>query len=127
MAVADLSISDAPVELADAIREFFPESEWDNAARVSYLESGWSAFALADTTTPSAPCGFPLYERDGVTVTAERSIGWFQINGCNLPPGWRWEMLFNTRHNVGTAHLYWSQRGWQPWYFSARQLGLLPL
>lgn len=125
MPVEDLFLGDAPTELADAIREFFPQEEWDNSARVSYLESGWNAFALADTRRPGLPCGAFLYTRGGVNVTAEVSVGWFQINGCNLPPGWRWEHLFNTRHNVGTAHLYWSQRGWAPWFFSAQALGLL--
>ena len=120
-----VAIGDAPVELADAIREFFPVDQWDNAAAVAQLESGWSAFAFNDTTAPGAPCGTVLTIRDGVRVTAERSVGWFQINGCNLPPDWYWFHLFNTRHNVGTAHAMWAERGWSPWYFSARTLGLL--
>ena len=119
------SIDDAPDELAAAIREFFPPDQWDNAASVSQLESGWNAFALADTTDAAHPCGAYLGERDGVRVTAERSVGWFQINGCNLPENWNWHHLYNTRHNVGTAHDMWARRGWQPWYFSATQLGLL--
>src|SRR5690348_1490561 len=113
------SVTDAPIELGDAIREFFPLSEWDHAASIAYLESGWSAFALNDSVTPDRPCGTLLYVRNGVRVTTERSVGWFQINGCNLPPGWRWEHLFNTRHNVGTAHLLFDRAGgWSPWYFS---------
>lgn len=125
MAVETLTIDDAPAELAEVIREMWPAEEWNNAARVSYLESGWDAFAIADTRRFGKPCGSVLYQRDGVNVSAELSIGWFQINGCNLPVGWRWEHLYNTRHNVGTAHLYWTQRGWAPWYFSAQALGLL--
>lgn len=120
-----LHLEDAPEELQAAIVEFFPEDQRDNAARVAYLESGWNAFAEADTRRFDAECGATLYTRDGVRVTAERSIGWFQINACNLPPGWQAAHLFNTRHNVGTAHLYYSQRGWSPWYFSALRLGLL--
>ncbi len=119
-------IDECPIELADAIREFFDQVEWDNAAAIAELESGWSAFALADTTSPTAPCGTLLAFRDGVRVTAERSVGWFQVNACNLPSDWRWEHLFNTRHNVGTAHDLFSRRGWSPWFFSAVTLGLLP-
>jgi len=119
------SIDEAPDELQTVVREFWPEAEWDNAVSVSWLESGWNAFAEADTRTPAAPCGATLEERDGERVTAEWSIGWFQINACNLPPDWRPEHLFNTRHNAGTAHAMWAERGWQPWYFSARTLGLI--
>lgn len=120
-----LTVDDAPAELADAIREFWPQSEWDNAARVAYLESGWDAFALADSTDSYHPCGTPLYERDGVTVTAELSVGYFQINACNFP-GWEWQRLYNARHNAGTAHMLWDRAGgWSPWYFSARSLGIL--
>jgi len=115
----------APLELQTYIAEFFPREEWDNAAAISHLESGWSAFAENDTTDDTHPCGALLEVREGVRITAEHSIGWFQINGCNLPTLWRWEHLFNTRHNVGTAHQMWSERGWHPWYFSARTLGLL--
>lgn len=106
-----------------SIREFWPESEWDHAASVAFLESGWDAFALADTTDPAHPCGSPLRVVAGVPVSAERSVGYFQINACNFP-GWEWQRLYNARHNAGTAHMLWQQRGWQPWYFSAQQLGL---
>lgn len=119
-------INEAPVELADSIREFWPESEWDNAAAVAQLESGWSAFAVNDSRTPDRPCGSIVrVTPDGIAVSAEYSIGWFQINACNLPPDWVPENLYNTRHNCGTAHAMWAARGWQPWYFSARALGLL--
>ena len=105
------------------IKEFWPEPEWDNAASVSELESGWDAFALNDTTTAWRPCGSLVGVVDGVEIAAERSIGYFQINSCNYP-GWPWERLYNARHNAGTAHDLWSRRGWQPWYFSSRKLGL---
>lgn len=105
--------------------EFFPESEWDNAVSIAFLESGWNPFAEADSTNGGTiPCGTPLYSRDGITVTAERSVSWFQINSCNFPT-WNPAHFFNTRHNVGTAHMLWALRGWSPWYFSAKQLGLL--
>lgn len=115
----------APQELQEAIAEFFLPEEYDNAAAVSELESGWSAFADNNTTSAEHPCGSFLESRGGVKVTAERSIGWYQINACNLPSDWNPAHLFNTRHNVGTAHDMWSRRGWTPWYFSALKLGLL--
>lgn len=119
------AIDDCPAELAAAIREFWPEDQWDNAAAVAQLESGWSAFAEYDTTSATVPCGHLLTTRDGVRITAEHSIGWYQINVCNLPADWTPAHLFNTRHNAGTAHQLWSERGWEPWYFSAKTLGLL--
>jgi hypothetical protein len=118
-----LKIDDCPAELAVSIREFWPEDEWENAASVAELESGWNAFALHDTTTATAPCGTPMGLISGVQVVAERSVGYFQINACNYP-AWTWQQFWNARHNAGTAHDLWSRRGWQPWYFSAKALGL---
>lgn len=115
---------EAPQDLVVAVREFFPESEWDNALNVARLESGWDPFALADTTDARHPCGSVIGSRGNVNITAERSVGYFQINSCNFPT-WEWARLYNTRHNVGTAHMLWAERGWSPWYFSARTLGLL--
>jgi len=119
------SINDAPAELAVCISEFWPAEEWDNAASIAYLESNWNAFAENDTRTPDTPCGTPLDEKDGVAIVAEWSLGYFQINACNLPPDWTPQHLYNARHNAGTAHDYWVTRGWWPWYFSAKKLGLL--
>ena len=113
-----------PDELWVAIVEFWPGEEWLNAARIAYLESGWNAFAVANTVSDRVPCGAPLRVEDGVEVVAERSVGYFQINSCNFP-SWEWQRLYNARHNAGTAHLLWSLRGWGPWYFSAMTLGLL--
>lgn len=118
------SIDDAPAELQVSIREFFPGSEWDNAASISFLESSWNAFALDDTTDVDHPCGAPIRVVSGVEVVAERSVGYFQINSCNYPD-WEWQRLYNGRHNAGTAHDLWSRRGWSPWYVSAKQLGLI--
>lgn len=118
------SIDDAPYELADAVREFFPSEEWNNAVSVAFLESGWNAFSVRDTTNADHPCGASVGAIGGVPITAELSVGWFQINSCNFP-SWEWQRLYNTRHNVGTAHLLWSVRGWAPWHFSAATLGLI--
>lgn len=121
-------IDGTPPELAVAIQEFWPETEWDNAARIAQLESGWNAFAINDSTTPFNPCGSPI-SRDidtGTIITAERSVGYFQINSCNFPD-WEWQRLYNARHNAGTAHMLWDNAGqtWRPWFFSARKLGLI--
>lgn len=119
------SIGEAPCELACAIREFWPDSEWDAAASISFLESGWDAFAVADTRDPEHPCGSVLRRVNGVAVTAEFSLGYFQLNACNFPT-WPAERFYNARHNAGTAHMLWSDaEGWAPWFFSAKQLGLI--
>lgn len=116
----------APAELRDAIAEFFPPGEIENALAVSYLESWWDAFTVNDTTTPENPCGSVLAVSRTMSITAEKSVGYFQINVCNFPD-WEWQRLYNARHNVGTAHMLWDQAGqsWSPWYFSAQQLGLI--
>jgi hypothetical protein len=115
----------APAELIDGVHEFWPESEWDNALNVAYLESGWNAFALNDTVDANHPCGSVIDNRDGVNISAERSVGYFQVNACGFPL-WEWQRLYNARHNCGTAHMLWEQAGrsWSPWYFSAKTLGL---
>lgn len=118
--------SDCPLELWVCIQEFWPESEWDNAANIARLESGFDAFAIADTTTPDSPCGTTIGEREGVRISAERSVGYFQINSCSFTY-WEWQRFYNARHNAGTAHQLWDKAGqsWSPWYFSARKLGLV--
>lgn len=116
---------DCPSELWDAITEFWPESEYLNAANIARLESAFDAFALNDSATPAGGCGVQLPKRDGVRITSERSVGYFQINSCNFP-GWEWQRLYNARHNAGTGHALWDAAGgrWTPWYFSAHTLGL---
>ena len=117
---------DCPLELWVSIQEFWPESEWLNAVNVARLESNLDAFALDDTATPAGGCGVEIGERDGVRITSERSVGFFQINSCNFP-SWEWQRFYNARHNAGTAHALWDERGgsWTPWFFSARKLGLI--
>lgn len=118
-------LSEAPEELQLAVKEFWPDSEWDHAVSIAWLESGWNAFAENDSTRSGAiPCGTIIGTRDGVEISAERSVSWFQINACNFPT-WNPAHLFNTRHNAGTAHALWAERGWQPWFFSAKTLGLI--
>lgn len=119
-----VTIADAPEELAAGIREFFPESEWDNAAAICSLESAFDAFAVNDSVDSSHPCGSPLRMDGRIQVFAERSVGYFQINTCSFP-NWEWQRLYNARHNAGTAHLIWSRQGWGAWYYSATRLGLI--
>jgi hypothetical protein len=119
------TIDDAPPDLQLAIREFWPDAEWDHAAQIVELESGFNPFAEADTTHGgSIPCGTIIGQFGGVNISAEHSLGHFQLNACNFP-GWEWARFFNVRHNAGTAHALWAERGWQPWYFSAKKLGLI--
>lgn len=119
-----VTISDAPLELQVSIQEFWPDSEWDNAAAIAQLESNYDAFAIANTVDADHPCGAIIGQRDGVNVSAERSIGYFQINSCNFPD-WEWQRLYNARHNAGTAHMLWAEQGWGAWYYSAHKLGLI--
>jgi hypothetical protein len=116
------TIEDAPLELQDAIREFWPEDQWDNAAAIAQLESAFDAFALNDTAR-NVGCGIQIATRQGISILAERSVGYFQINSCNFPD-WEWQRLYNARHNAGTAHMLWKNQGWSAWLFSARTLGL---
>ena len=122
------SIDDAalPAELKVAIQEFWPATEWNNAASIAWLESKWDAFAIRDTTSLGYPCGSVLEDRSGVLIYAERSVGYFQINSCDFPD-WEWQRLYNARHNAGTAHMLWDHAGgaWVPWYYSALSLHLL--
>jgi hypothetical protein len=117
-------IDECPAELRVVIQEFWPQDEWDRAAQIALLESGWDAFALNDTATRAGGCGHYLETRNGVRITSERSVGYFQINACNFP-AWEWQRFYNARHNAGTAHMLWESRGWNPWYFSATSLGIL--
>lgn len=119
-----VNMEDAPCELQCAIKEFWDESEWQNAANIAFLESGWNAFAVADTRDSEHPCGSLLRSVGGVAIFAEFSIGYFQIDTCNFP-NWPADRLYNARHNAGTAHLIWASQGWGGWYYSAKALGLI--
>jgi hypothetical protein len=119
------SVDDAPYEIAAPIKEFWPQTEWDNAASISFLESGWQWDARNNSAGQlGVPCGTVIGNEGGVDITAEDSVGYFQINACNFP-AWDPGTLYNARQNAGTAHALWADSGWQPWYLSAQQLGLL--
>lgn len=117
---------ECPIDLWVAIIEFWPESEFLNAVHVAQLESNFDPFAINDTATKAGGCGISIGERDGVRITSERSVGYYQINSCNFV-GWEWQRLYNARHNAGTAHALWDAAGgsWRPWFFSATKLGLI--
>lgn len=119
-------LQSAPWELQAVIPEFWPEAEYHNAARIAYLESAFNPFALDDTTDAEHPCGAYLRTYNGIRVTAERSVGYYQINTCNTP-GVEYGRFYNARYNAAAAYALWMQAGesWSPWYFSARQLGLV--
>lgn len=122
----DIYITSAPWELQGVIPEFWPESEYNNAARIAYLESGFNPFALNDSTTQYVPCGTYLRSQGGVRITAERSVGYYQINSCNFPEI-EWQRFYNARFNAEKAASLWEQAGrsWKPWYFSAQRLDLI--
>jgi hypothetical protein len=122
--VMELTADNAPCELQCGIRKYWESEEWNNAARISWLESDWDAFAVRDTTDAMHSCGARLDSALSIPIYAERSISYFQINSCNFP-GWEWQRLYNADHNCGTAHLIWTQQGWGAWYFSAKALGLI--
>ena len=117
-------IDECPPKLRRNIQRFWPQTEWYNAAAISQLESGWDQYATNNTTDATHPCGTVIAERNGVVITAEYSIGYFQINACNFP-NWDPVSLYSAYQNCGTAHMLWAQSGWNPWYFSAHQLGLI--
>lgn len=121
-----MAFKDAPLELQAAIKSFWPQIEWENAADVASQESSWNAFADNDTTDSTHPCGSFLASTGGYSVYAEHSVGYFQINVCNFPD-WDWKRLWNAYENAGTAHQLWDQAGqkWTPWLETATKLGIL--
>lgn len=122
--IGGIGIRDCPVELRELIKHWWPETEWNNAASVAFLESGLDPFARLDTRTPDSPCGSVVSDDSGVTITAELSIGYFQINTCNYPDV-EPERFYNGALNVAYAFTLWRARAWGPWLFSAEKLGLI--
>lgn len=118
-------LRNAPHDLKIGIRAFWPADEWEAAANIAWLESAWNRLAWYDSTTAAHPCGSSLPPIGGVAVTAERSVGYFQINSCNFPE-WDPASLLDAYQNCGTAHMLWVDAGgsWAPWYFSAEKLSL---
>lgn len=113
-----------PDDLVALVQQNWPWSEWSNALAISLNESDWDQEAEASTVDAAHPCGTVISSRNGVSVSAERSVSYFQINLCNFPAD-QWDYLATPAGNVATAAAMWRQHAWEPWYFSAQKLGLL--
>lgn len=113
-----------PDELVALVQRYWPWSEWSNALAISLKESGWDNEAFANTVDDAHPCGAIVGTFRGQPVSAERSVGYFQLNLCNYPSEVETD-LRTPEGNVAEAHALWAARGWQPWYFTALELGLL--
>lgn len=114
----------APDELSNAIRRFWPESEWSNAASVAYLESHWRANAIADTRAKGGgQCNIPYTLSDGRAALTEYSVGYFQINIC--AHGGTFAEWADPETNVSyAASLYRARGNYGAWHYSAVRLGL---
>lgn len=115
----------APDDLSEYIRQYFPEDEWENAARVSYYESGWRDDAENDTRwRVNGRCGERYWYSDEVGwADTEWSIGYFQINIC--AHGGDKAFWTDAENNVKEAADLFDAEGWRPWLVTARRLHLL--
>lgn len=91
------------------IKKYFPKSQWLNAQRVMQAESSGNPSAIGDR-----------YPIAGVYAP---SYGLFQIRGLPGRPSPR--QLLDPEFNVKYAAQLFKQQGFQPWYNTARKLGLL--
>lgn len=118
--------SPAPRDLSDAIKRYFPEDVWTDAARVSYIESaGWQRKAERNTLDQAGGrCNVPLPPLpDGTHIVSEQSVGYFQINVC--AHGGDREYWWDADNNVRKAVELYRESGWRPWIHTARQLKLV--
>ena len=115
----------APQDLSDAIRAYWPEDKWIDAARVSYIESaGWNRRAERNTLDRAGGrCNVPIGSINGVRIVSEQSVGYFQINVC--AHGHDRDYWQDADNNVRYARRLYDQSGWAPWELTARRLGLL--
>lgn len=113
-----------PAVLVDAVKRYFPQSQWRNALRVSYHEStGWNPRAELNTLN-IGPCGTRYYLPSiGGYAQTEDSVGYFQINIC--AHGGTREFWYDADNNVSKAAQLYAASGWQPWTITAGRLGLL--
>jgi hypothetical protein len=114
-----------PEDLDRAIRQYWPESQWQNAARMAYVESnGWKRDAERNTLgRAGGRCNIPIGTLpDGTPILSEQSVGYFQINVC--AHGHDRAYWIDTDHNVSYAAQLYREKGWGPWQVSARLLGL---
>lgn len=116
----------APDDLSDAIRRYFPESEWQNAARVSWHESShWYRLAERNTLDQAGGlCGVVIGRLpNGDVYYSEQSIGYFQINRCSH--GHDREYWRDADNNVRKAAELWHESRWRPWYETGKLLHLV--
>lgn len=85
-------LESAPLEVQNAIRAYFPQEEWENAAAISKCESGWNSRAW--------------------NQAGEDSRGLFQINVQAHPNAGN---MFDITENVAYASRLWRDQGWRPW------------
>lgn len=115
----------APPGLSQGIMSFWPYDVWTDAARLSYLESGWRYDAVNNTLwRANGQCNQRYYlDPPGIWAQTEHSVGYFQINIC--AHGHDEDYWKLPDHNCSKAADLYNQSGWQPWSYSAGQLGLL--
>ncbi len=104
-----------PPELRAGIQHYWPEGEWENAAAISNLESGWRLAARAYVTDP-LPGNSP-----------EDSRGPFQVNIYVHTWAEANRLLRDWDYSSWAGHEVWQRAGgsWRPWFYSARTLRLL--
>ncbi len=85
---------------------YWPYDEVGNAVNVAFEESGWETGAWNEN--------------------GEDSRGLWQLNvEPDANPRLAMYNLFDPQLNAYWAYQLWKERGWQPWYNSAKRLGLI--
>lgn len=113
-----------PEDLDRAIRQYWPATEWKNAARMAHEESGWRNDAERNTLARAGGrCNVPIGTLpDGTPIVSEQSVGYFQINVCAHKHDRAY--WIDTDNNVSYAAQLYREGGWGAWRVSARKLGL---
>lgn len=114
-----------PPELRVAIQGFWPEEEWEHAAAISNLESGWRLNARAYVTQDQVNDWNRLHPDDIRSV--EDSRGPFQVNIYAHPWADAGRLLTDWAYASWAGRVVWLRAGgrWSPWFYSAKKLGLL--
>lgn len=106
--------SGAPVTNAyvySLIERYFPQSQWDNANRVSSCESGQRNVVSLPNFDGSTDYGVFQLNSAG---TLPRLLNEFGYPSTDLT------QALDADWNVHAASLLWQQRGWQPWVCAAK-------
>ena len=99
-------VQSGPADIVALIKKYFPKEQWSNAVAIMNQESGGR----------NIPSQFNKYG-------TEESYGPFQIN-LQAHPQMRGKVNI-PEENVKYAAQLFAQSQWQPWFNSARKLGLL--